>query len=372
MHDMNFSSRIESFFSKRFGSRPALYVPSGRFGLWLAARHTLPPSARVLLSPVTCDQVVYALLAAGMTPVFGPVNPSTGNLDPRAIPADHWRGLDAVLTTNLYGAPDDMAYLLDASEAHGIVLIEDACHAFDSSVRGRRIGSFGVCAVFSLAKHLGGAGGVVLFRDESDRPALEKMIRGGLGSPLLERMRSLARRVWSRLFGPPTSTNPVVGHRTLFDRRSIDEAVRRAPSIKAFDPFLGSGSGSYRCAPALKNQAATLKALENWEAEAGRRRESVRQFGESGMIPEDIALPDDSTVLRVPLFVKNREETIASLASDGIRVSLVYDPPLHEQFPWLQSIGGPWSPAHSRWCDEVLPIAPEQLAMFTQVRGRPG
>lgn len=345
MDDLHFTSRIESFFS-----------------------HRLPPSSRVLLSPVTCDQVVYALLAAGMTPVFGPVNPATGNLDSREVREEHWSSLDAVLTTNLYGVPDDMEFLRLAAEAHDIVLIEDACHAFDSSLCGQRIGSFGACAVFSLAKHLGGAGGILLFRDESDRTALKKMMHEGLGIPLLNRVKSFAQRVRSRLFGSSKSAHPMVGHRTVFDRNTLDQAIQNAPNIKAFDSFLGSDGSSYRCLPLMKEQASTLAALEGWETEGRRRRECVRKFRKSGMVSMDVALPDDSTLLRIPLFVENREQNIARLVSEGIRVSLVYDPPLHVHFSWLPSIGGEWTPARSRWCDRVLPIAPDQLAKFAQAK----
>lgn len=360
---MNFPSRIEAFFSERFDSQPALYVPSGRFGLWLAALHTLPPAARVLLSPVTCEQVLYALLAAGMKPVFGPVNPATGNLDPCAVSPAQWDSIDAVLTTNLYGMPDDMVRLQEVKERHGVTLIEDACHAFDSSVGGQRIGSFGTCSVFSLAKHAGGSGGVLLFRDEKDRPALVAMMRAGLGSPLLNRLQSLTSRLRSRLGRASASPVAGAGHRDALERPALDHAVSKAPNIKAFDLFLGAGGSSYRCFPPLKAQAATMQALDNWEAEARHCRESVRTFQKSGLVPRDIVLPEDSTLLRVPLFVENREETITQLAAEGIPISLVYDPPLHEHCPWIPSIAAHWTPAQSRWCAKVLPIAPQKLAM---------
>ncbi len=360
---MNFISRIESFFSQRFGSRPALYVPTGRFGLWLALRHSLPASARVLVSPVTCEQVVLALLAAGMKPVLGPVNPASGNLDARALTDDHWQGIDAVLTTNLYGLPDDMHALCAETESRRIVLIEDACHAFDTSVEGQRIGDFGACAVFSLAKHLGGSGGVLLFRQERDREALQRMMREGLGSRFIDRLRALGGKVL-----PRSCPAAAAGHRTAYDRAALERAIRCAPDIKAFDAFLGEGRSSYRCMPTTHDQASTLAALEGWETEGARRRECVRAFLESGSLPAGVTLPAHSTPLRIPFFVERREGAIAKLAANGIRVSLVYDPPLHEHFPSLPSQSVRWTADCARWCDSVLPIAPGDLAKFAQLR----
>jgi dTDP-4-amino-4,6-dideoxygalactose transaminase len=296
-----------------------------------------------------------------MTPVFAPVDPATGNLAPTAVSPGQWKDIDAVLTTNLYGMPDDMNCLQEVKAAHGITVIEDACHAFDSSVNGRQTGSFGDCAVFSLTKHLGGAGGVILFRAEKDRAALKDMLHAALGSRWWNRLQSGGDRVRTRLFGALASP-PGIGHRSPVDRAALENAIRRAPDICAFDQFLGAGGSAYRCMPKPENQAATLVALGNWEAVAKARRAQVRSFLKDRPIPANVAAPlDDSTPLRLPVFVENREETISQLADEGIQVSLVYDPPLHEHFPWIKSIVGPWRLEHSRWASRVLPLSPEQL-----------
>src|SRR5687767_5843946 len=72
---------IEEFFRRRYG-REALYLPSGRLGLYVAFREWLSPGDRLLMSPVTDDVVFFTVLAAGLVPVLGPIDPRTGNLDP--------------------------------------------------------------------------------------------------------------------------------------------------------------------------------------------------------------------------------------------------------------------------------------------------
>src|ERR1041385_792368 len=122
--------RIEEFFRRRYG-REAIYFPSGRLALYIAFREWLKPGDRILMSPVNDDVVFFTVLAAGLVPVLGPIDLSTGNLDPAAVDEGTWSGLQAVMTTNLYGIPDRMDLLMDRCRRHGLFLVEDACHAFD-------------------------------------------------------------------------------------------------------------------------------------------------------------------------------------------------------------------------------------------------
>src|ERR671915_1785973 len=108
---------IEEFFRRRYG-REALYLPSGRLALFLAFQEWLRPGDRLLMSPVNDDVVFFVVLAAGLVPVLGPVDPRTGNLDPAAIEDSGWTRLRAVLTTNLYGIPDRMDLLTERCRRH--------------------------------------------------------------------------------------------------------------------------------------------------------------------------------------------------------------------------------------------------------------
>ena len=77
------AQKIEDFFRHRYG-KEALFLPSGRLSLYLAFREWLRPGQRLLMSPVNDDVVFFTVLAAGLIPVVGPLDPRTGNLDPDA------------------------------------------------------------------------------------------------------------------------------------------------------------------------------------------------------------------------------------------------------------------------------------------------
>src|SRR5207253_1820921 len=152
----------------------------GRVVLYIAFREWLAPGDRILMSPVDDDVVFFTVLAAGLVPVLGPIDPDTGNLDPKAIDDATWSRLRAVLTTNLYGIPDAMEVLEERCHRHGLILFEDACQAFDTRVDGKRIGTFGTAAAFSLGKHLEIPGGVLVFPDSSRRDSLQRRAREAL------------------------------------------------------------------------------------------------------------------------------------------------------------------------------------------------
>ena len=134
--------RLRAAAEERTGC-PCVVVRSGRLALYLALRHWFQPGDRLLMSPITDDVVLFVVLAAGLRPVGAPVSPWTGNIDVAAVPDDIWTSVAGVLTANLYGLPDPVIDLRERCDRHGLTLVEDACHAIDTTVGGRPVGTFG-------------------------------------------------------------------------------------------------------------------------------------------------------------------------------------------------------------------------------------
>src|SRR5207248_9705246 len=103
---------------RRYGG-DALVLPSGRLALYIAFRESLAPGDRILMSPVNDDVVFFTVLAAGLVPVLGPIDPDPGNLDPKALDDATRSRLRAVLTTSLCGIPDAMEALGDRCRRPG-------------------------------------------------------------------------------------------------------------------------------------------------------------------------------------------------------------------------------------------------------------
>jgi hypothetical protein len=154
----------------------AVLVPSARFGLYAVAKELLSLGDRVLISPITCRTVVEALLAAGVVPVFVDIEPDTGNIDPGRLSDSVLTAARAIVTTNLYGNPDNAPHLRRAAAKHDLLFIEDCAHVIHTVIDGRRVGSLGDVSVFSFKKYFDEPGGVITFRGETAARAVRARV----------------------------------------------------------------------------------------------------------------------------------------------------------------------------------------------------
>ncbi|MDX3532496.1 DegT/DnrJ/EryC1/StrS family aminotransferase, partial [Streptomyces sp. ID05-39B] len=240
--------------------RECVYVPSCRFGLFVALRHWCPPGGRVLMSPVNDDVIFFVLLAAGLRPVQAPLNPLDASIDVDAVPDELWRSLSAVLTTNLYGNPDDAPRLRARCDALGIPLFEDGAHAIGSDVAGRPVGAWGDASVFSLSKHVGAkAGGFLSCADPGLREALEKtcedlLLPGRLTAELAYTVRPYAeaavrglrlrRAAWAAMRMLGLMEREEI--RMPLRAQDLDRAVAAAPNLTAGDSWVRVDLHDYR------------------------------------------------------------------------------------------------------------------------------
>jgi hypothetical protein len=365
---------IEDFFRRRYG-REALYLPSGRAALYLAFREWLRPGDRVLMSPVTDDVVFFVVLAAGLVPVLGPIDPRTGNLDPTAIEDSMWTTLRAVLTTNLYGIPDRMDLLEERCRRHDVVLLEDAAHAIDSRYDGRRIGQFGAAAAYSLHKHLDVVGGVLTFSDAGRRESLARAAakefrHRSLPAAIGHRARSFLRTEWlvrlrKRLVPRPQERD---GHRMRYETTVVRHAQNEGGGFDRFDRWVRVDNHMYRTWPLRSAQRTAVRRLEAFEENRRLRLAGARRLFASGLTPAGLPMPADTALFRVPLFVREREQVRAHFAERGVTLDYIYDPPLDVYAPGLtERLASPCSAVH--WSRDVLPVDPLIADRFLALLG---
>lgn len=372
---------IEEFFRRRYG-REALYLPSGRMALYLAFREWLRPGDRILLSPVNDDVVFFTVLAAGLVPVLGPLDPATGNLDPAAIHDGTWSRVKGVMTTNLYGIPDRMDLLEERCRRHDILLIEDACQALDGRFGDRRLGEISPVAAFSLTKHVDGVGGVLCFADGSRRASLVRRAEGEIrrippGGRVRDGLRLALRDAADRtgLRAPLTALRRRIhpaeperdGHRMPYDLSQVLRAREEGGGLDRFDRWVRVDNARYRTEPLSREVRKTLQRLESFEDNRKRRIDGTRALLALGLTPSSVRLPSDDALFRVPLFVRDREEVLRHFAARGLHLDYIYDPPLDlyaapelaERFP---------SPGSARaWNRDVLPVDPLRADKFLSI-----
>ena len=126
------------------------------------------PGDEVLLPSLTFVASAQAVAATGARSVFCDIGTEDLNIDVEDARGRITPRTKAILPVHYRGIPCDMDALADLAADRGLHLVEDAAHAFGSSYRGKRIGSFGEMACFSFdpIKNITcGEGGAVVFRD---------------------------------------------------------------------------------------------------------------------------------------------------------------------------------------------------------------
>jgi dTDP-4-amino-4,6-dideoxygalactose transaminase len=133
------------------GSRNVLALNNGTAAIQLALRLAgVGPGTEVISTAMTCAATNLPILALGGRVVWADIDPWTGSLDPADVARKLTRRTRAVLCVHWGGYPCDLAELRAVARSRGVALVQDACHAFGSTYRGRPVGGESDFACFSF------------------------------------------------------------------------------------------------------------------------------------------------------------------------------------------------------------------------------
>lgn len=169
----------------------AVSFSSGTAALHAAAFAAgLRPGDEAITSPLTFAATANCVLYQGATPVFADVVEDTLNLDPELAASQITSHTKVILPVDYAGHPADLDSILQLAELHGLIVIEDACHALGAEYRGRRVGSIAHMTVFSFhpVKHLTtGEGGMVTTDNAAYAETLRRFRNHGISSDARQR-----------------------------------------------------------------------------------------------------------------------------------------------------------------------------------------
>ncbi len=177
---------FEEAFATWVGSKYAVSFSSGTAALHGASfAAKLQAGDEAITSPMTFAATANCILYQNATPVFADVSADTLNLDPEKAEFRITPRTKAILPVDYAGHPADLDPILQIAERHGLVVIEDACHALGAEYRGRRVGGVAHMTVFSFhpVKHLAtGEGGMVTTNDPGFAETLRRFRNHGISS----------------------------------------------------------------------------------------------------------------------------------------------------------------------------------------------
>lgn len=156
-------------FEKKFaavcGVKHAIGVGNGTDALMLILKSLgIGPGDEVITASNSFVASAGAIAIVGAKPVFADVG-ADYNLDPAKLEAAITPRTKAILPVHLTGNPADIDPILEIAKRHRLYVVEDAAQAIRAEYKGRRVGSLGIAAGFSLhpLKNLNvwGDGGVI-------------------------------------------------------------------------------------------------------------------------------------------------------------------------------------------------------------------
>jgi dTDP-4-amino-4,6-dideoxygalactose transaminase len=257
---------LEQEFASYLGSKHGLATNSGTAALHIAlAALGVGPGDEVIVPAFTFVASALSVLHQNAVPVFVDIEPERLGMDPKALEKAITPRTKAIMPVHIHGTPCDLDAIMAIANRHRIPVIEDACQAHGAEYRGKKLGSIGKIAAFSLqsSKSLAcGEGGLMVTDNEE----------------LLER----AGR--ARMFGENVKPSDSSGYQI---KRALD-------SDRSYDSVaMGWMYRTNEMSAALAR--SQLKRLDHWNANARRNAEilSSRLSELPGISPPRV--PDGST-----------------------------------------------------------------------------
>ena len=164
---------VGTFFGKEFaqlhGAGFALPVANGSVAIEIGLKALgIRPGDEVIVPPYTFISTATSVLMVGAIPVFADIDPESYCLDPRDVARCITPHTRAVLPVHLGGQMTDMPALKELANRHNLVILEDCAQAIDSSMLGKKAGTWGHAGTFSFQSNktiTSGEGGLVMTDD---------------------------------------------------------------------------------------------------------------------------------------------------------------------------------------------------------------
>lgn len=165
------NAELEQMFASMLGVKHAVSVTNCTDALHLACIICgFGPGDEVLCPSLTFAASANCIAYTGATPVFCDiVGPEHINMDPGDIERRITPRTRGIVVVHMAGFPARMDRIMEIARAHGLKVIEDACHGPLSEYKGRKLGSIGDCSAFSFFSNKNistGEGGMFVTNDD--------------------------------------------------------------------------------------------------------------------------------------------------------------------------------------------------------------
>jgi len=276
---------FEKSFAAYCGTVHAIAVSNGTVALHLALEGVgVKEGDEVIVPDLTFVATANAVRHANGVPVMVDVDPETLCMDPVAMERAITPKTRAVIPVHLYGHPSDMYRIMGIAKARGIDVVEDAAEAHGAEIGGKRVGSFGRCAIFSFYGNkimTTGEGGMIT-TDDGELAGRLRLLR--------DHGMSKEKKYWHTEIGYNYRTTNLQAAIGLAQLQRIDSLIEQKRAV--IERYRRNFSGMMRvtlnpCKPGFKNTYWMLcLSFDGWKeqsrsasmAELKQRKIDTRPF----------------------------------------------------------------------------------------------
>lgn len=194
--------KLQEEWASYTGVKNCILTQSGTAALHMAvAAAGVGPGDEVLVPAFSFVASATCVLHQNAIPIFVDIDRTNGNIAVNEIEDRISKRTKAIIVVHIHGLPADMDKICEIARRWGIVVIEDACQAHGAEYRGKKAGSLGDIACFSLngCKNLsaGGEGGLLVTNnDDYAEVALATGMYGMRKDGMPHGLRNLSRVSW--------------------------------------------------------------------------------------------------------------------------------------------------------------------------------
>jgi dTDP-4-amino-4,6-dideoxygalactose transaminase len=187
-----FVHQFETSFAAYLGIKHVIGTSMGRTALYVVLKAIeVKEHDEVIIPAYICEVVPNAIIKAGGTPVLVDINENNFHISLSHLTSLINEKTRAIIINHPFGVPEKIDEIIEIinKQPGKIFLIEDAAQALGAEYKGKKIGSFGDAAIFSLAKNMINiGGGAVVTNNQVIEKSVRKIINESRELPIVNKV----------------------------------------------------------------------------------------------------------------------------------------------------------------------------------------
>ena len=327
------TNNYKSYLANYFDIDNAFVFWKGRVALYAALKAmAIGPGDEVIIPGYTCVVDVNPVKYLGAKPVYVDIEPDTFNIDVDQLKQKITPNTKVIMAQHTYGFPCDLDPIMELAKSNNIKVVEDCCHAFGATYKGKVVGTFGQAAYFSgqwNKPFTTGIGGMLVIGSDELAQKIEKLYLEEMVQPSTKEVFMLfAQLCVYRTFIYPRTTAMA---QNLF--RFLTKKGLVVGSSTTSELNLEVAPDFFKAMSSIQARAG-IRQLTKIEKNISHRRKITNLYDKLLKDKGWPALKYDSSVMdpvivRYPVRITEKNKALELAAKSGIELGDWFDCPLH-------------------------------------------